>query len=167
MALIKCKECEHEISKTAKLCPNCGAKNKHTSLITQFAFVIVFGLFLKFLLIDPSRTPYSPRTSISNSVPLELLSWSCNQEHGHMITQGEVKNISNSPIKNVVAVGMLRQKDNTLVKSDDALIEYNPILAGQTSPFKVISTHNPAITNCNISFKTLFGTKLNYKNSQK
>ncbi|MCU4517791.1 zinc ribbon domain-containing protein [Acinetobacter radioresistens] len=28
MALIKCKECGHQISKNAETCPNCGAKNK-------------------------------------------------------------------------------------------------------------------------------------------
>jgi len=35
MALIKCKECGHQISKNAETCPNCGAKNKKkTSVIT-------------------------------------------------------------------------------------------------------------------------------------
>ena len=27
MALIKCKECNHEISSTAEYCPHCGYKN--------------------------------------------------------------------------------------------------------------------------------------------
>jgi len=30
MALVACKECSHEISTTAKACPQCGAKPKRT-----------------------------------------------------------------------------------------------------------------------------------------
>ena len=46
MALTKCKECGHQISKTAAACPNCGAKVKRTSLFTKivggfFAFIVL------------------------------------------------------------------------------------------------------------------------------
>lgn len=41
MALIKCKACGHMISKSAKSCPQCGHKNRHTSLFTW----IVAGIF--------------------------------------------------------------------------------------------------------------------------
>lgn len=41
MALMKCKECGHQISKTAPACPSCGAKVKRTSLFTK----IVGGFF--------------------------------------------------------------------------------------------------------------------------
>ena len=45
MALIKCKECGHEISKSAKSCPNCGAKIVRTSGFTKVvAFFMVLGL---------------------------------------------------------------------------------------------------------------------------
>jgi len=61
-----------------------------------------------------------------------------------------------------MAVGEFRTKDGTLVKSEDSIIEYNPILPGQTSPFETGGTDNPAITNCNLSFKNLFGNKLGH-----
>lgn len=41
MALTKCNECGHQISKSATACPNCGAKVKRTSLFTK----IVGGFF--------------------------------------------------------------------------------------------------------------------------
>ena len=43
MALIKCKECNHEISKKASTCPNCGAKNKQNlgCLTLIFSFFVV------------------------------------------------------------------------------------------------------------------------------
>lgn len=45
MALTKCKECGHAISKSATQCPNCGAKIKRTSLFTKLIagfFALVF-----------------------------------------------------------------------------------------------------------------------------
>jgi hypothetical protein len=50
MALTSCKECGHQISKTATQCPNCGAKIKRTSLFTKlvagiFAFIFLAAIF--------------------------------------------------------------------------------------------------------------------------
>jgi cell division protein FtsB len=47
MALIKCHECRHEISESAKTCPNCGAKNKRIRFIGKF----FLGLVVCFLLL--------------------------------------------------------------------------------------------------------------------
>jgi len=42
--LIKCRDCEHEISKKAKSCPNCGAPQKaRTSPVTKLLAIIIFG----------------------------------------------------------------------------------------------------------------------------
>lgn len=41
MALVKCKECGHQISKSATQCPNCGAKIKRASIVTK----LIAGLF--------------------------------------------------------------------------------------------------------------------------
>lgn len=43
MSLIKCKECNNEISNKAKVCPKCGAKNKEKLSIV---FKIIIGFFL-------------------------------------------------------------------------------------------------------------------------
>lgn len=39
--LINCKDCGNQISKNAKSCPNCGAKNKRTSIITWLALIFI------------------------------------------------------------------------------------------------------------------------------
>lgn len=42
--LTKCGDCEHEISKKAKSCPNCGAPQKaRTSPVTKLLAIIIFG----------------------------------------------------------------------------------------------------------------------------
>lgn len=50
MALIKCHECGHQISKSASQCPGCGAKIKRTSLFTKivaiFIGLVVFSAIL-------------------------------------------------------------------------------------------------------------------------
>lgn len=165
MSLIKCKECGHEISKKAKTCPNCGANRRTTSILTKVLFVAVAS-FVWWAILSDSR-PTSSAISQQGGPPLlELISFSCTQEHGYIFVTGEVKNISNESMKNVIAVGNFRTKEGQFVKSTDALLEYNPILPGQTSPFKSGGTTNPAITNCNVSFKYLGGHLINY-NSKK
>lgn len=39
--LINCKDCGHQISKNAASCPDCGAKNKRTSIITWLALIFI------------------------------------------------------------------------------------------------------------------------------
>jgi hypothetical protein len=90
------------------------------------------------------------------AMPL-LRSWNCQRAYGHMTLQGEILNRTNAPIKNLLAVARYYTGTKTFVKSDTALIEYNPIMPGQTSPFKVISTDNPMMVECKISFTHLFG----------
>lgn len=79
---------------------------------------------------------------------------------GYHIIEGTVKNITDAPLKNVTAVGIWLDKNGEFIKADDALIDYNPILPGQTSPFKTMSTGNPAMTKFRVEFKTLLGGTL-------
>jgi len=94
---------------------------------------------------------------------LELISHSCGREYGYFKLTGQVKNISDKPIENVQAVGSLYTKDRQFVKSETAIIEYNPILPGQTSPYTVMGTDNPAIESCEIEFKELMGGSISTK----
>ncbi|NJO35715.1 MAG: zinc ribbon domain-containing protein [Rhodospirillales bacterium] len=41
MALIKCKECGKEISRSAKTCPNCGYKPRRTSFLTWLVTIFI------------------------------------------------------------------------------------------------------------------------------
>lgn len=178
MALVKCRECGQEISKEAEKCPHCGApQKKKTSLFTWIVTIAIvlwaIGYFSSPSITSRSSTPsasssYSSKSNsysqpeVSYSPPLEVLSWKCEKEYSYVFVVGEVKNVSSESIKNVMAVGEFRTKDGTLVKAEDSLIDYNPLLPGQTSPFKTGGTDNPTISNCNLSFKTLFGNQIGY-----
>ena len=95
--------------------------------------------------------PQSPRPS------LIIESWRFTTEHGFVIAEGEVTNNTSAPLKNVMAVVTFYTVDGTFVKSDEALISYNPILSGQTSPFKAGGSGNPAIAKASLAFKALLG----------
>lgn len=99
----------------------------------------------------------------ANVAKLNLISWKCDTEHGYTSIRGEVENITDHPLKNVMVVGIFKTADKVLVKSGDALLKYNPIMPGQTSPFRAMVTENPLIELCSVSFKFLMGGRINTK----
>ncbi|WP_071992749.1 zinc-ribbon domain-containing protein [Aphanizomenon flos-aquae] len=74
MTLLKCSECNKEISSKAATCPNCGAPMKRKSgCLAQFSFILFWVsvvLFIVFLigLISPN-TPTPPQTSETETPP--------------------------------------------------------------------------------------------------
>jgi hypothetical protein len=99
------------------------------------------------------ETPTPTGSSSSSSTPtsyepaLEIISFSWRGTGtGHYVeAKGQVKNISGERLENVEAVVTFNDKSGGFITSADALIDYNPILPGQTSPFSVIETYNPAM----------------------
>lgn len=92
------------------------------------------------------------------SAELEILSWSWSgPSYGYAKASGQVKNISDHTLDNVVAVVTFYDSKGTFITSDNALIEYNPILPNQTSPFEVMATWNPAMNKAFLEFKHLMG----------
>ena len=67
------------------------------------------------------------------------------------------QNVYSKKLDNVTAVATFRDAQGILVKTETALLEYNPIMPGQTSPFKAGGTDNPLIETCSTSFKYLMG----------
>jgi hypothetical protein len=97
----------------------------------------------------------------STEPQLELVKYSWSTEYDHAILEGQVKNISASSLRNVTAVATFYDKSGGFITSDDAIIDYNPILPGQVSPFKVITTENPAMRKAGVEFKFLMGGTIN------
>lgn len=83
--------------------------------------------------------------------------WSQDPEGHYVTAEGRVKNISGHSLDDVLAVVEWETKDGSFITSDDALIEYQPILAGQTSPWHVITQGNPEMARASVSFTWLGG----------
>lgn len=84
----------------------------------------------------------------------------------HMTVEGEVVNRTDDSLRYVAAVITWRDGAGKFITSDKALIEYNPILPGQASPFKVISTLNPEMSTFDIAFRTLNGPDIPTKDAR-
>ena len=74
MSLIKCKECGHQISKSALQCPSCGSKFKRTSAFTMFiALFIGLGVVASIvgsLFDNPSPTSDSAQSAVQATAKL-------------------------------------------------------------------------------------------------
>jgi len=133
------------------------------TVLSLIALCVVFGFVAIgcFAVLMTSGTDSA--TGDDANYRLELVSWRWYTEFGYVHVVGQVKNISDEPLKNVEALATFYASDDTLVTSDSSLIEYSPILPGQTSPFNVMERTNPAIKKVGIEFKTLFGRTITVK----
>lgn len=169
----KCRHCAMMIPEDAKICPYC-RKSQGTStgvkILAGIFILIGLGMCQSITSIKETSRPVS---SINNSVTtesgpvLEVQNWSWSEEHGYAIAEGAVKNISSQPLDNVLAIIQLFDNKRNFIKSDRALVEYRPILPGQTSPFKVMSSYNPEMKHASISFKSFSGGTLNWREKAK
>ena len=106
--------------------------------------------------------------SASSIVKLELISSRVYRIYDDFICiEGQVKNITNHKLKNVMVVIQWYDKHGNFITSEDALLKFNPLLPRQISPFKVTTVYNPAIERYKISFTTLDGKTIKYKDSRK
>jgi hypothetical protein len=134
-------------------------------IVGGFFALLVIGICGRLLEDTPNGlTPSNraaPRTAAQPSTPpLELLSWNWSREHDYAKVEGEVRNASARPLKSIAAVATFRTDDGVFVASDSALIDYNPLMPGQTSPFSVIWRYNPVATKASVAFKELMGGKV-------
>jgi hypothetical protein len=105
----------------------------------------------------PATTQLQPEIRING--------FKCNQSSASFMTvEGELRNISSSPIKDLMVVASHYGSDGTFIKSDSAMVEYNPLMPGQTSPFKTISTFNPLMKRCKVEFKRIGGAIVKSEN---
>jgi len=183
----KCPECQTEISAKAKKCPQCQSDLRswpaRHPILTTLGILILFPIIMGWMTTDTAIKNDQESTQANNNTinnistakqatqtpqtpSLELLSMNCYEEYSFFHITGEVKNITDKSLDNIEAVGSTYTKDGQLVKSDEALIEYNPILPGQTSPYEVLSTSNPEMAKCKVDFKELMGGSIMTKDGR-
>lgn len=132
------------------------------------------NIYKELMELDPTNSRYKKKVAFYNakyeekrrkeerqmrkaSSDLELLDWHWTWEHGYVTAEGQIKNISGRKLERVQALVTWYDKNGNMITSDSSLIEYDPILPGQTSPFKVIERYNPAMKTANIEFKFMWG----------
>lgn len=76
--------------------------------------------------------------------------------------EGRVTNVSGQSLDKVVAKVSFFTKNDEFITSQDALIDYQPVLNGQTSPFSVIATYNPAMRTAQLELAEFWGSTYRY-----
>ncbi|MDA8021192.1 MAG: FxLYD domain-containing protein [Thermoanaerobaculia bacterium] len=91
---------------------------------------------------------------------LEIEQWSWRHDHGYLVVNGRIKNLTGRRLPAVEAVVEFFTQSGEFVKSATAPVEYSPVMPGQTSPFRIITRDNPEIRTAKVSFKNFGGAKL-------
>ncbi len=111
MALQKCKECGHEISKKADKCPNCGAPQKPKQYgCGTLIVVVLLGGFLISLFTGNNTSSTKPSSQSSKSVSTQPAK-----------TQAEKKNDYVAKLKREID-GLEKYKVDTYLDSKDSII---------------------------------------------
>lgn len=163
---IVCKHCHRDVPEKGKIFaepasetgPRRGVGKTLLFVLGSFLVLGWIGSALSPKLDTPAATA-ELRQEREGGERLELLSSTGGLAGGggYMVVEGEVKNISSESLRNVAVLVSWYTQDGTHVTSDDTLIEYNPILPGQTSPYKSMVSANPAAKTFKVSFKHLVG----------
>ena len=110
---------------------------------------------------DTPAAPARPAGPADASKEVHLISWNCDAIDGNYYeTKGEIRNLTSRTLNNVQALVTWQTSSGTFITSDSALIEYRALRPGQRSPFSVLTSGNPQMSNCSVSFKELFGPGL-------
>jgi hypothetical protein len=96
-------------------------------------------------------------TKIRQNAEIKLLTWSWQVNQGWVTAEGRIRNLKQQPLKNIQAVISYFDDKKNFITADSALIEYNPLMPGQTSPFKVLTNLNPLMHSAQIEFSYLGG----------
>ena len=113
------------------------------------------------LLVNKKLKDKANHAALLKKAPLIIESWSWSRKSGSFVeVVGEITNNSGKKLESVTAVATFKTKNGQIVTTDYSLLEYNPILAGQKSTFKILTRWNPEMESCNLSFKFLFGGRI-------
>ncbi|MEP0314142.1 FxLYD domain-containing protein [Hyphomonas sp.] len=143
------------------------------TIIFGGAAALLFGLPIV-LLVPPPRSGAADTSEVAMKAAanspapppsepdydMKLGSWRCYSELGFQHIDGLVKNVGDQPLDTVMAVATFLDGKGGMIKTASAMIDFQPIMPGQTSPFKVITTGNPLIRKCVIQMTRMFGGQL-------
>lgn len=173
---LQCPQCKIVNAPDAKFCKGCGIAfavapiKKKNSLIQAAAIIvgllIIFGICAGALSkIDTAPKTASPAIStpeLDTSPPIKLLSARGEIDDDYVTVTGEVANISNEKLERVWVVITHYGANGDLITSDDAILDYDPLMPGQTSPFKAMVRRNPLMKTYKIGFKHTFGETIDF-----
>ena len=91
MALTKCKECSHEVSTEAKICPNCGAKVKKPVGLGGWILIAILGFIVYQCTTSLDKVNTSPNATANSGSsagePTRPLGWTYREDHDKLTSK--------------------------------------------------------------------------------
>jgi hypothetical protein len=132
MALVKCRECQNEISKSAKACPSCGAKPRRTSLFTWLVLILFIGWCIGKLsgtdvggtsqdAHDPGPSAYDRKAEAIQNIHLTF-EWGKEGFGSVMIANFTITNNSKYDVKDIEVKCTHSAHSGTVIDSNDRTV---------------------------------------------
>ena len=91
---------------------------------------------------------------------LKILGTSIRREYGYLLICGQIVNVSDRDMNNVLAIAECFSSNGTFIKKSDMLVDDTTIKPKKISSFSIVAEDEPAIKDVKISFKHFFGEKI-------
>ena len=108
----------------------------------------------------PTALPLAERTGVGSGYLLELLATTSYSQGNLVVVEGQVRNISGGSLRNVEVLVQWYSSEDEFIKEESAPIEYDPILHNQVSPFRLITTRNPAMARFTVKLRQQLGAEI-------
>ncbi len=91
---------------------------------------------------------------------LEILSWHWEPDGDYAIVQGEVRNITDKRLDGIQALVSWYNKEGKFITSHSSFLEYQVLMPGQRSPFKIYDNFNPQMYKATLEFEYFLGSRI-------
>jgi hypothetical protein len=194
MEMRTCSGCGKEAREPgARFCPYCGAglpispapllpikkpakevakSSISFSLVAIVVLIVISTLVAVVLRRHEVTTPSLMSGPLPESQPsdpqLALLSVRCEKHArgGQFVLEGQVQNISDSSLQDIVVVVTVYNANPGCIGSDEAPIEHATLQPGHTSPFRVAVDYDPTVAYYKVKFKHRQGDTLPTRDSR-
>lgn len=138
-SMVKCKACGADISKNAKVCPQCGEPApKKTSLFTWMVVgvIVLAGVAqVNSVTSNTSSSAQNPKEEAQSQVKLENFEWTTGGFGSVMEADFKIKNDSKYLVKDIEITCTHSAKSGTVIDSNKRVI-YDSVEAGKTKTIK-------------------------------
>lgn len=160
---VVCKHCRRDLqlAPLASITPTAAAPAKPTNVAARVVLVLggllVIGWCAAITQDEPGAARSRGSTGVASSSRLALLSARDSYSAGgrYRVIDGQVDNLSEEPIRSLTVVVTWFNGAGQLMTSDSTLIEFDPLMPGQKSPFQTMTRDNPEMRTYRLSFKSM------------
>lgn len=138
-SMVKCKACGVDISKNAKVCPQCGEPAPKKTSLAAWLFLGIIVLMGIGMTNNPdsgsSTAPLTPKEEARSQVKLENFEWTTGGFGSVMEADFKIKNDSKYLVKDIEITCTHSAKSGTVIDSNKRVI-YDSVEAGKTKTIK-------------------------------